>query len=107
MRSKLEQAAHLLAKARQDHQRITVAGEMRPRTLTEAYTLQDAIGRVLAPGGAQVRGWKVGAPNTETEPTAAPIYEVLSAPALIPSARLSMIGVEFSGMGSAAVSFPA
>ena len=94
MRDELIQAGRLLAQARRERRRITLPAPYRPRDLGEAYVLQDAIGRALSPGGAVVHGWKVGAPDAKTEPTAAPIYDVLRSPAQFPAAHFNMIGVE-------------
>lgn len=87
----LTETARLLAHARAQGKRITLDPAQRPASLADAYALQDAIGNTL---NAPIRGWKVGAPNADATPTAAPIYDVLPAPARIAASRMNMIGVE-------------
>ncbi|WP_308719114.1 2-keto-4-pentenoate hydratase [Komagataeibacter xylinus] len=43
---------------------------LTPRTLADAYAVQDAVGLHLGP----IRGWKVGAETPQSEPFAAPIH---------------------------------
>lgn len=94
MRTALIETARKLAQARLATARVALAGEHLPANAAEAYAVQDAIGALLEADGAAIRGWKVGAPNAKAVPTAAPIYEVLSAPARIPASRLNMIAIE-------------
>jgi 2-keto-4-pentenoate hydratase len=94
MQTTLQSTALKIAQARRDVRRITLDRLERPTTIAEAYALQAAIGAVLVACGSASRGWKVGAANPQTEPTAAPIFELLAAPARMRSSRLRMIGVE-------------
>jgi len=94
MTSNVVQAAALLGGARRNGTRVRLPPELAPRSASDAYAIQDAIGAALSPGGAPIRGWKVGAPDAHTEPSAAPIYQVLPGPARIAAAKLAMIGVE-------------
>jgi 2-keto-4-pentenoate hydratase len=73
---------------------VSLDRDQRPDNVAEAYAIQDAIGVNLTVESVVIRGWKVGAPDAKTVPTAAPIYEVLSSPAHIQASRLNMIGVE-------------
>ncbi len=66
----MRQAAELLLEARRESQPIDHLPEaLRPRTLDEAYALQDIIAQALGPIG----GWKVGAPSPEATPAYAPM----------------------------------
>jgi len=94
MTSSLQEAGTLLAAARRSGTRVVLPHALRPGSAAEAYAVQDAIGAALYPAGAVAHGWKVGAPDPVTEPNAAPIYDVMPAPARISAARLNMIGVE-------------
>ena len=94
MKTALLETARALARARHEVRRITLARDQTPATVAQAYDIQDTVGRLLTPGGAAIRGWKVGAPDARSLPTAAPIYDVLSGPARIAASRLGMIGVE-------------
>ena len=94
MRTALDATARLLAEARRKVCRVTLLADQKPMDFAEAYALQDAIGRALSPGGATIRGWKVGAADAKSVPTAAPIYEVATGPARIAASHLNMIGVE-------------
>ena len=92
MRAETVETARQLAAARRNVHRVTLAAEQRPADVVEAYAIQDAVGQVLASGAAA--GWKVGAPDAKSVPTAAPIYDVRSGPARIAASQLNMIGVE-------------
>ena len=94
MKNALSDTAQLLARARQDASRVMLDRAQRPLDFGQAYAIQDAVGRMLNPGGAAIRGWKVGAPGAKTVPTAAPIYEVLASQSRIAALRLNLIGVE-------------
>ncbi|MCC6532884.1 MAG: fumarylacetoacetate hydrolase family protein [Burkholderiales bacterium] len=85
-------AAQILADARAQGRRIVLPAELRPRTAAQAYAVQDEVARLL--GKTARAGWKVGAPDGRTEPTAAPIFDVLASPARINARGLHMIGVE-------------
>jgi len=91
MPTDIAEAARRLFAARQGHQRIALPDALHPADAGDAYAIQDAIGRLL---GKTPRAWKVGAPDARTEPNAAPIYEVVAAPARIAAGRMHMIGVE-------------
>ena len=94
MRTSTAETARVLAAARSSVRRVTLTPEQRPTDLIEAYAIQDGIGQALTPGGAAIRGWKVGAPDAKSVPTAAPIYDVREGPARIAASHLNMIGVE-------------
>ena len=94
MTTSTAETARVLAAARTGTCRVMLSLEQRPAELAEAYAIQDAIGQALAPGGAVIRGWKVGAPDAKSVPTAAPIYDVRSGPVRIPASHFNMIGVE-------------
>jgi 2-keto-4-pentenoate hydratase len=84
-------AARRLATARLAQQPILLPPALRPANAQDAYAIQDEIGRLL---GGPVRAWKVGAPDSRTEPNAAPIYALLASPARIAAAPTHLIGVE-------------
>jgi 2-keto-4-pentenoate hydratase len=66
----MHQAAERLLWARREVQPIDhLPVELRPRTLGEAYALQDIVALALAPVG----GWKVGAPMPDATPLFAPM----------------------------------
>lgn len=89
----IERASGLIAAARSAGKRIPIPDTLRPAHAIEAYAIQDAVGAALGvPRTAP--GWKVGAPDANTEPSAAPIYEILRSPARVPAARMAMLGVE-------------
>jgi 2-keto-4-pentenoate hydratase len=68
--NRMRQASELLLAARRDSQPIeNLPEELRPRTLDEAYVLQNIIGESLGPIG----GWKVGAPSPDATPLYAPM----------------------------------
>lgn len=87
----IKEAAALLANARRHGRRIHLAEPLRPGDVRSSYAIQDEITALL---GERVRGWKVGAPDSRTEPSAAPIYSVLASGSRIAAHRLHMIGVE-------------
>lgn len=62
---RMRQAAELLLQARRELVPIAeLPVELRPRTLEEAYVLQDVVAAAMGPIG----GWKVGAPSPEATP---------------------------------------
>lgn len=66
-RDRLYQAAELLLKARREVKPIQgLPEDLRPRTIEEAYFLQD----IMAEAMRSIGGWKVGAPS----PGAAPLF---------------------------------
>ncbi len=84
--------AHQLATAFTEAGRITPTG-LFPTATAEAYATQDAI---LAQLGTPIGGWKVGAPNAETEPNCAPLPAAGIHPsgAVMPAARFPARWVE-------------
>ncbi len=89
----IERASGLIAAARRAGKRIPIPDSLRPARAADAYAVQDAIGAALgAPRTAP--GWKVGAPDAHTEPSASPIYEVHTSPARVAATRMAMLGVE-------------
>ncbi len=87
----IAETARRLAAARQAQRRIVLPPALRPTQASDAYAIQDEIGRILR---ATVHAWKVGAPDPHTEPNAAPIYRLLRSPACIAVPPLGLIGVE-------------
>ena len=66
----LREAAELLLAARRQVQPITSLPEaLRPKTLEEAYAVQDIMAEAFAPVG----GWKVGAPSPDAVPVFGPM----------------------------------
>lgn len=85
------QAAEMLAAARRDGTLIAELAEpLRPRTLDEAYAMQDQVAALLGPVG----GWKVGAEpdgSTRVAPVpAAYVHPHATAPAFPAGARLEV-----------------
>ena len=69
-KDRLHQAADILLTARQTQQPIDdLPPELRPRSLEEAYFVQDVMLQALGKPG----GWKVGAPSPEADPLYAPM----------------------------------
>ena len=69
-RHRMRQAAELLLRARRELLPIeNLPDALRPRTLDEAYALQD----IVAEGFGIVGGWKVGAPSPDATPGYAPM----------------------------------
>src|ERR1700761_3817352 len=67
---RLDQAANLLLERRRTLEPIDdLPPALRPKTLEEAYYVQDVILRDLG----KVGGWKVGAPSPEATPLYAPM----------------------------------
>jgi len=81
-----------LATAFTDARRITPTGGL-PATAAEAYAVQDSV---LAHLGGGIGGWKVGAPNAETEPNCGPLPAsgVHASGAVLPAARFAARWVE-------------
>lgn len=82
----------LLADAFINAQRIGPPNQT-PTTPAEAYATQDAI---LTHLGATIGGWKVGAPNADTEPNCAPLPAtgIYHSGAVMPAARFAARWVE-------------
>ena len=92
-RDRLRQASELLLEARRTTQPIeSLPDGLRPRTVAEAYFLQDVLIREL---GA-IAGWKVGTPTPEATPMFAPMFDFGIAPtnSLISINMRRMRGVE-------------
>ena len=87
----IAEAARQICAARRTERRIVLPPSLRPACVLDAYAIQDEVGRIL---GTTVRGWKVGAPDPDTEPSAAPIYRLERSPAHITLPPLGLIGVE-------------
>ena len=86
-------AAEFLLAARNRRQRAAALPEnMRPRTVADAYAIQDAVAAKLGPIG----GWKVGAKSADTEPTCAPLPAtlILRSPQRFAAGRFARNGVE-------------
>lgn len=81
-----------LATAFTDARRIAPTGWL-PTDAAETYAVQDAL---LAHLGATIGGWKVGAPNAETEPNCAPLPAsgVYASGTALPAARFRARWVE-------------
>jgi 2-keto-4-pentenoate hydratase len=86
-------AAELLLAARQDGRRLTaLPDDVRPRTVADAYGIQDAVVSRLGAIG----GWKVGAKGPFAEPTCAPLPArlILRSPQRFADGRFADNGVE-------------
>ncbi len=69
-RDRMRDAAELLLQARRERAPLPdMPVDLRPRTIEQAYVLQDLVAEALAPLG----GWKVGAPSPEAAPLCAPM----------------------------------
>ncbi|UTW11743.1 2-keto-4-pentenoate hydratase [Marinobacterium rhizophilum] len=93
--TQVEQAAELFLQAYRSGQQIEdLPPALEPQSKADAYAIQAIV--AAARCGAPVRTWKVGAPNLDTEPYAAPIFEsvVSDSPTLVPAEKLHMIGIE-------------
>ncbi|NVK40932.1 MAG: fumarylacetoacetate hydrolase family protein [Oceanospirillaceae bacterium] len=93
--NQIERAASLLLNAYREQRQIeALPAELEPGCVEDAYAIQDRVAGELSSG--RVRAWKTGAPNPETTPYGAPIFDqaVLESPALIAAEQLHMIGVE-------------
>jgi len=93
--TQVEQAADLFLQAYNSGQQIEQLPQaLEPQSKDDAYAIQAIVTEARCPEG--IRTWKVGAPNIETEPYAAPIFEsvVSASPTVIPADSLHMIGIE-------------
>nr|WP_067287241.1 fumarylacetoacetate hydrolase family protein [Marinobacterium profundum] len=91
----VEQAAELFLQAYRSGQQIDALPDaLCPQSKADAYAIQAIVSGELCSTG--IRTWKVGAPNLDTEPYAAPIFEsvVSASPTIIPAEKLHMIGME-------------
>ncbi len=83
-------AALLLVARRSGRGLAELPPECRPRTIDEAYAIQDESAHALGRPPA----WKTGAPAPEAEPAYAPIHVVAASPARFPSAAQRLFGIE-------------
>ena len=89
----LSVAAQLLLAARHCGRRIAaLPDDVRPRTVADAYRIQDAVVSKLGAVG----GWKVGAKSRSAEPTCAPLPAslILRSPHRFTADRFADNGVE-------------
>jgi 2-keto-4-pentenoate hydratase len=71
---RMRQAAEVLLAARRECRPIpSLAPELRPQSVPEAYALQDIMAQALSTPGDAVGGWKVGAPSLDATPMCAPM----------------------------------
>lgn len=92
-RTPVDKAARLLLQARHGNLRpADLASEAGPRTLAEAYAIQDVVRAEFGP----TIGWKTGAPSPTAEPIAAPLIQdlVSLSPAELRFGNFSMVGLE-------------
>lgn len=87
-------AADLIASARAETRRITLPAALRPQSIADGYAVRDAVTERLVARGMHVRGWKVGAADRVSEPSAAQIFSVTHAPGPFPTRGLGMVAVE-------------
>jgi len=87
-------ARHLVA-ARRDHVPAVIVPALVPASTAEAYAVQDRVSALLY-GDVRPTAWKVGAPNAQAEPTAAPIQStcVLTSPAHYLEPALEGLSIE-------------
>ena len=93
MADDLSTAVELLLAARRDGRRPAALPEdVRPRTVSDAYAIQDAVAARLGAIG----GWKVGARSPSAEPTCAPLPAtlILRSPQRFAAGRFAHNGVE-------------
>ncbi len=93
--TQVEQAAQLFVKAYRSGQQVDgLPDELCPQSKADAYAIQAIVADARC--DEPVSTWKVGAPNLDTEPYAAPIFQsvVSESPTQIPAASLHMIGIE-------------
>ena len=86
-------AAELLLAARENGRRlVALPDDARPRTVADAYAIQDAVASKLGVIG----GWKVGAKSASAEPTCAPLPAplILLSPQRFAAGRFADNGVE-------------
>ena len=93
MNSVSDRAAELLLAARS--RRGVVPGfpdELRPRSIADAYAIQDGVVDAIGPIG----GWKVGAKDAAAEPTCAPLCAawIVASPATFERDRFARHGIE-------------
>ncbi len=93
--SSLASLVSLLATARRDGRAFTADPAAGPATTDDAFRIQDAVADALFPG-QRATAWKVGAPNADIEPTAAPIHPPLvhASPATWTHAPVTGLAIE-------------
>jgi 2-keto-4-pentenoate hydratase len=87
------QAIRMLLDARATGRRMPeLPADARPRSVADAYRIQDGIVRTLGP----IVGWKVGAKTPDSEPTCAPISSASlhASPASFARGTFALNGVE-------------
>jgi 2-keto-4-pentenoate hydratase len=90
-KDRLHQAADMLLDARRTMTPINdLPAGLRPRTLEEAYYIQDVMLHAFGKAG----GWKVGAPSPDAEPRYAPMPFILAPEGAVASQFHRMRGVE-------------
>ena len=82
----------LLAARHSGRRPAALPEDVRPRTVSDAYAIQDAVAARLGAIG----GWKVGAKNASVEPTCAPLPAtlILRSPQRFAAGRFAHNGVE-------------
>lgn len=91
-RARAEAAADLLLRARCNQPIAHFPDDVRPRSVAEAYAVQDAVAFALGP----VLGWKVGASAPEAEPACAPLLAgaLHQSPAVLAAEAFPLRGIE-------------
>jgi 2-keto-4-pentenoate hydratase len=93
MATDIAAAAEALLKARHDRVWLDALPEgARPANLAEAVAVQQRVAEARGPVG----GWKVGAPNPQAEPGAAPLntVDLILTPGPVPASRFHVVGIE-------------
>lgn len=85
----------LLLQAYRSCQPLDVHPELGPADVPAAYAVQRALWRAMV-GDSRPTAWKVGAPNRQTEPTAAAIFpqRMADSPAQFPVDDFRTLGIE-------------
>lgn len=90
-------AAEQLVLAHRARVPFEALAEAAPADVEEAYAIQDDVARhVWTRAGDSIRAWKVGGPNAQATPVAAPIPAscVFASPAQLNAADYHVIGIE-------------
>jgi 2-keto-4-pentenoate hydratase len=93
MMSRTARAAEVLLTARSRYGVVPAfPDELRPRSIADAYAIQDAVADATGPIG----GWKVGAKDATAEPTCAPLCVawIVASPARFEHDRFARHGIE-------------
>jgi 2-keto-4-pentenoate hydratase len=87
--------ANLLLNAYRTRQPIDAAPDAGPASVAQAYAVQNAVWREQV-GEQRPSVWKVGAPNRQTEPTAAAVFphRIARSPALFSAANFRNLSIE-------------